>query len=185
MLSLIATFVFTLSPLGHYQAELNHYISDYLSAIELTRSYPQRVDEALELRDIALKYCEQYNVDPLLASVIMRYEGSWRKGRVGTRGEVGPMQVMPKYFKQFDLTTLDGQIHAGVSHLRASLDACGGDVAQALSYYAANICGRGKRKVPLSKARWRAKQYYKAVQRYRGKGSKNVHDRSKGKRNRF
>lgn len=168
-----AAFIFT-AP-GPHGSEMDNYVLDYLSVIRLTRGYEQRLDDAQEMVTIALKYCEVYNVDPLLASIILRYEGSWRKDRKGTRGEVGPMQVMPKYFKQFDLTTLDGQIHAGVSHLRVSLDKCGGDVARALSNYAAGVCGLGKSKTPLRKSRWRAQRYYRAVRKYRGKDSKNAH----------
>lgn len=69
---------------------------------------------------------------------------------------------MPKYFPQFDLTTLDGKVEAGVYHLRVSMDACGGSVAKMYQYYGSNRCGPVK-----GFARFRARQFYKAVRKYR------------------
>lgn len=171
MIPTLIAFIFAAQPTYSYGQELDNYVVDFMSEIRLARSYPQRLTDAQGMIPIVLKYGERYNVDPLLTSTILRYEGSWRKGRKGARGEVGPMQVMPRYFKDFDLTTLDGQIHAGISHLRTSLDKCKGNVARALYYYASNKCVR----TPPRKFRWRANQYHKAVAKYRGKDSKNAH----------
>jgi hypothetical protein len=146
-----------------YQAELERYVADFLYPVRLMRDYEQRQADALATIPIVLDHCRRHKVDPLQVATIMTYESSWRKKAVGDRGELGLMQTMPKHFKQFDLTTRDGQIAAGVSFWKQSLDACGGDIEQAFNYY-----GTGGRCKPVYKfAKRRHRHYKRAVRKYR------------------
>lgn len=157
-----------------YETELTQYATNFLHTVRLTRGYGGRLAIANAMIPIVVKYCIQYDVDPLIAAVVMHKESSWGWKMRGALGEVGPMHVMPKYFKQFDLTTLDGQIEAGVSHLAVSRDTCGGNIAKIFQYYGSNRCG------PISGfARHRQRVYYRAVKRYR----KEVVGISGGRRN--
>jgi len=70
--------------------------------------------------------------------------------------------LMPEHFKSFDLTTRDGQIAAGVSFWRQSLDTCD-TVEEAFNHY-----GTGGRCKPVYKfAKRRARHYRRAVKKYR------------------
>jgi len=147
------------------ELELIEFVDDFLYTVRLMPSFEKRRADALANISIILKYCDQYQIDPLLVAVIMRFESSWKTTAVGKLGELGVMQTMPRLFKKFDLNTADGQIHAGVSHLRASLNACGGDLEQGLNYYGANRC-----KPILRFVRWRLGAYKRAVRKYREGG---------------
>lgn len=161
---IFASFVFANGSAIQYEAELTKHITDHLRSVERTRSYPRRLLEAQAMIPIVLKYCSQYNVDPLRVATIMFYENSWRQKPLGDLGEVGPMQVMPKYFKKvFGLETLDSQIHAGIFHLKTSRDKCG-DGAQIFQYYGSNRCGPVK-----GFAKFREGKYQQAVEKYRRK----------------
>jgi len=145
-----------------YQVELEAYVSTFLHTVRLMRSYEQRKADALGTIPLIIKFCDQYDIDPLLVAVVMTFESSWRPNVTGSRGELGVMQTMPRHFRSFDLSTPEGQIHAGVSHLRASLDACGGDLEQGLNYY-----GSGRCKPVLKFVRWRVNAYRRAIKRFR------------------
>lgn len=145
------------------EVELMEFIDDFLHTVRLMPSFEKRRADALSCIPIILKYCDRYDVDPLLVAVIMRFESSWKPAAVGKLGELGVMQTMPRLFREFDLNTTDGQIHAGVSHLRASLDACGGNIEQGINYYGANRC-----KPILRFVKWRFGAYKRAKEKYRG-----------------
>jgi hypothetical protein len=148
---------------AQYTTELTQHAEDFLHDVRLTRGYASRLAVAHKIIPIVIKHCLKYDVDPLMVAVVMQKESSWGKNLKGDLGEVGPMHVMPRYFKQFDLTTLDSQIEAGVSHLAVSRDKCGGNVAKTFQYYGSNRCG------PISWfARHRQRVYYRAVKKYRG-----------------
>lgn len=160
---LLSAFVYSSALDEQYRVELTEYIEDSLAPIKLTKSYNRRYNEARAMIPIILKYCKQYNVDPLRVAVLIGLESSWRQDVEGKLGEIGPMQIMPKWFQSFDLESLDGQIHAGVYHLSESLTQCNQDGAAAFNYYASNKCG----KPPSVKSRWREKKYQQAVKEYR------------------
>lgn len=146
----------------NYQAELERYVADFLYPVRLMRDYEQRRADALETIPIVLDHCQRNKVDPLQVATIMTFESSWRQKAVGDMGELGLMQTMPKHFKAFDLTTREGQIAAGVSFWRASLDACD-TLEEAFNHY-----GTGGRCKPVWKfAKRRARHYQRAVRKYR------------------
>lgn len=171
---IFASFVFTNAPMAQYERELTKHITDHLEPVNQTKSYLRRLRKALAMIPIILKYCSQYNVDPLRVATIMFYENSWRQKPLGDLGEVGPMQVMPKYFRKvFGLETLDSQIHAGIFHLKTSRDKCGNG-ARIFQYYGSNRCGPVK-----GFAKFREGKYQQAVRLYRVKGSRNEDDETR------
>jgi hypothetical protein len=161
---ILTAFIYAHAAGNQYNRELEAYVADFLEPVNKTKSYPKRYAEALEMVPIILNYCEYYNVDPLRVAVIMEYESSWRQDAVGKLGEIGPMQLMPRFFKRvFGLKTLDSQIHAGIWWLSVATERCGGDVTQAYNYYGMVTCK------PIKKfAKWRARKYHRAVRKYRG-----------------
>jgi hypothetical protein len=163
---LLVGFVYSNTPESDYAAELVEFIEDFLKPVEKTYNYSRRYATAMEMIPSILDYCEQYNIDPLLVAVLISLESSWHRHIYGQLGEVGPLQVMPRYFaKRFDLTTLDGQLHAGISHLRQSLDECNQRLDHAINYYGSCRCE------PVQNfARYRRYRYNKAIKKYRKKG---------------
>ena len=169
MVKILALWLFLQVPILEHDSiptdreiELTEHMNEFLDTINKTRQYKRRLAEAKAIVPLILKHCKKYGVDVLQAGVIAQYEGQWEENVLGKLGEVGPMQVMPKYFKQFDLTTLDGKVEAGIYHLRVSMDACGGSVARMYQYYGSNRCGPVK-----GFARFRAWQFDRAVRKHR------------------
>lgn len=157
------TFLLTILLLtSTVEQQLEDYVTEWMSTIRFCYSYDQRLEDAKSYIPIVVKYSEQYDVDPFLIAIVISEESSWRMRAVGKSNDTGLMQVIPRYFEQFDLTTADGQIHAGVSHLRKSLDQCGGNVEQALTYYKCNRCTPVHRKM-----RGRARRYRSDLWRFR------------------
>jgi hypothetical protein len=146
-----------------YGIELTEQITDWLRSVEKTRAYGQRYYEAIEMIPFILDSCEKYDVDPLRVGVLAREENSWYQRGWGEKGEVGPLQVMPKWFKQFNLQTLEGQIDAGVWWIGEGMKKCKGKGAHAFNWYFFGKCG----KVPAPDARRRERLYQKAVKKYR------------------
>lgn len=167
---ILTTFIYSSAPATKYNTELTEYIKDFLSPVNKTKRFHRRFTEAMEMIPIILKYCKKYNVDPLRIAVLAGLENSWLQEGQGSAGEIGPLQIMPKWFKkEFDVTTLDGQIEAGVWWMSQGIQECEGDGARAYHWYAYAICG----KVPSSKARFRERRYQRAVKKYRrGKDQK-------------
>jgi hypothetical protein len=145
-----------------YTAELTAYVDDFLSTVRLMRGFAKRRADAHALIPIVVHYSRAYQVDPLLVGVLISFESSWRTNVTGALGELGALQTMPRYAKMFDLTTPDGQIHAGVSHLRRSLSACGDDLARGVNHYGSGRCEPVGRWV-----QWRLRAYARAVRRFR------------------
>jgi hypothetical protein len=145
-----------------HEAELTAYVEAFLHPVRLMRSYKNRREQALSMIPLIIKYCDRYGVDPLLAAVVISHESSWRPNVTGRLGEIGLLQTMPHHFKRFDLTTVDGQLHAGISHLGASLVACDGQTDQALNYYGTARCKPVGRWVT-----WRLRSYKRALRRFR------------------
>ena len=144
-----------------YEAELELQVTAWLR--DTGRNSDKRHDKAVEMIPIILRHCQRYNVDPLRVAILAQEENSWRQSRVGKAGEVGPLQVMPKWFKRFGLDTLDGQIEAGIWWISEGLKQCGGDGAQAFHWYRYSKCSD----IPYPGARRRERLYKQAVKKYR------------------
>jgi hypothetical protein len=160
-----AALLFTQGDRSQHKAELTAHIQDWLQPVAKTRAFGQRYAEAVQMIPYILDSCEKYDVDPLRVATLAREENSWYQRGWGDKGEVGPLQVMPKWFTQFNLNTLEGQIEAGVWWIGRGMEKCKGDGARAFHWYAFAKCGN----VPSEKARRRQKLYERAVKKYRGK----------------
>lgn len=141
--------------------ELAAFVDHYLSSISQSPSYDKRRADALKIIPYVLKYSEMYGVDKWLVASTIQDESGWRPHASGGIGEVGVMQTVPKYFKDYDLKTIDGQVHAGVKHIRTSIDNCGGDVQQGINYYMTSKC-----KPVLQAAKWRFQRYKRVKKRF-------------------
>jgi hypothetical protein len=123
--------------------------------------------KAKELIPATLKYCEQYNIDPLLMAVIYSKESSWRNFK-GDMGEIGPGHVMPnKWTGRCDLKTLDGQIECAVDRMRFAFNKCP-SLERALSHYASGSC-RARTPKTARLVKRRVKLYQAAIIKFRGK----------------
>jgi len=166
IITLLSMFVYSAAAEPEYYAELQAHIDDWLKPVAKTRLYGQRKKEAIAMIPTILKYCEMYNVDPLRIAILISEENSWKQIGNGKKGEIGPLQVMPRLFRQFGLHTLDGQLHAGIYWFSEGMRRCNGNGAQANQWYFAS----GKcRLVPSNRARRRDRLYRRAVLKYRKK----------------
>jgi len=135
--------------------ELQAYISDYLEL------YPNRQKEAMTYIPTIIVECED-KIDPLLIAVMISRESSWDYKAQGKLGEVGLLQIMPRYAKGFDLADPHEQIRAGVRHLKRALTMCHGHIKDALNAMGCGKCGPHK---PFLAWRWH--EYERAIRRYR------------------
>lgn len=120
---------------------------------------------AKRLIPATVRYCREYDVDPLLMGVIYSKESSWRNFK-GALDERGPGHVKPsKWSRQFNLATLDGQIEAAVARMRVAHDACRG-LMGALTHYASGSCV-ARTPTTTKIVRWRVNAYRRAVRRFR------------------
>jgi len=150
---------------------LSDYVDWFHSCEGKCQMKPRYAKKAKELIPFLLKHSDHYEIDPLLAANITSFESSWRDFE-GDKGEIGPMHVMPsKWSRQFDLTTLDGQIQAGCAHLRFSYDTCEvGSVTRTLermfTHYACGSCV-STNKETIKAVQRRMRKYRRAKARYR------------------
>jgi hypothetical protein len=111
------------------------------------QGHDDRINAALQLEPVIISESESVGFDPLLVSVIISLESSYRSSVVNddSIGEIGLMQVAPKGVcaRGQDLTTPEGQIKAGLYCLRLSRDVCGGDLRRILTMYASGKCVSG------------------------------------------
>jgi hypothetical protein len=114
---------------------------------------PRYARQAKKLVPPLVRYSKRYNVDPLEPACLFSLESSWRNF-YGALGERGPGQVMPnKWVSNFNLDTLEGQIHASVFIWKKALDKCG-SLRRALTYYACGSCTSHNART-VSKIRYR------------------------------
>jgi hypothetical protein len=131
-----------------------------LYVMHFHRNMKERYTEkALKLVPMLMKHAINYDVDPMLVAETFSGESSWRNFR-GSKGEVGPGHVMPRWAKQFNLKTLDGQIEACVHMLKTAIVMCP-TLEQAISRYMSGSC-KPRTKRTARMARRRARKYRKA-----------------------
>jgi soluble lytic murein transglycosylase-like protein len=58
-----------------------------------------------------------YNVDPIVTLSVIQRESNFNSNSIGMHGEVGLMQLLPKYFDYKGLKTNEVNIRLGVKHL--------------------------------------------------------------------
>jgi soluble lytic murein transglycosylase-like protein len=100
---------------------------------------PNQGKRAALLVNAVIEASDEYGLDPLLVAVIISRESSWDEKAIGSRGEVGLMQVHGVAAQGQDLKTARGQIKAGARWLRLSLDKCK-TLEGALSAYGTGEC---------------------------------------------
>lgn len=125
---------------------------------------PRYARKAKKLVRPLVKYSKRYKVDPIEPACLFSLESSWRNFD-GALGERGPGQVMPnKRVAKFDLSTLEGQIHASVFIWKKALDKCG-TLRRALTYYACGSCASHNART-VSKIRYRERYIRKMKQKF-------------------
>jgi len=121
-------------------------VSEYISHV--LRSYPERRKKALKLAPVIVKYSllysdENVKIDPLLVSLIIYLESSFRPQAVNTRenskGERGLMQMHGGAARGVDFDNPEDQIRGGIHHLRKCFDACRNE-RQAINMYGTGRC---------------------------------------------
>lgn len=66
---------------------------------------------------------EHYNLDPKLILAVIQVESKFNPNAVGTLGEVGLMQLHPKFFPDADMD-IYRNVFTGVEHLAYVRDSC-------------------------------------------------------------
>lgn len=80
----------------------------------------------------------KHGIDPILVVAVGHVESSWRLNVRGSKGEYGPMQVMPGTAREMGVKNLNDwreTTDAGVAYLAKMLDRAEGNLELALSYY--------------------------------------------------
>ncbi len=102
-----------------YEKEIEAYLKDEL------KIYKNRIKKVLPLVPFIVKTAIENNVDPLLVSIIIYHESSWRVNTPnGKIGERGLMQVHGVAAKGHNTSTPKGQLEAGITHLARCKKVC-------------------------------------------------------------
>jgi hypothetical protein len=92
-----------------------------------------------DMAEMIAEASEAAQVPPLLLTVLAKRESSFSKDAVGSRGEVGILQVHGLAARGCDLSTAEGQLACGAKWLRKAFDMCG-TWERAITAYAAGYC---------------------------------------------
>lgn len=101
---------------------------------------PSRLKKAMKLVPIVVMESEKNGFDPLLISVWISCESSWKPDVIGGIGEKGVLQVHGTCAKGHKLDTPESQIKAGVECFAMARDKCDGTIEQTLTMYASGKC---------------------------------------------
>jgi hypothetical protein len=143
-------------------------LSEYVEWFHRNMS-PRYAEKAKGLIPTVVKYSHEYRVDPLVIGCIISFESSWRNFS-GALGEVGPMHVMPgKWASEFNLSTLDGQIEAGV--YRWTLARRCKTLERALTHFGAGGC-KSKSQRTISKMKYRRTYIGRMTKKFRNREEK-------------
>jgi soluble lytic murein transglycosylase-like protein len=138
-------------------------VGDYIRSFRAGMNTPKTDELVVGLAGEIVSVSERYNLDPTLVSIIIATESSFHKEAEGNLGEIGLMQVMPRFFDKGDNTTdVRVQLDAGCRHLRACLNECGEDIYKSLSRYAGNTCD-----TPSPKAAYKYNLYRKELKKWK------------------
>ena len=138
--------------------ELSEYIDWFFKDVN-----KRRIGKAKEMIPTIIKYSKKYQVsDPLMIATIISMESSWNPRSKGTIGERGLMQVHGVAARGFNLSSVDGQLEAGIKWFGICLDKCNQSVVQAYNAY-----GTGRCRPINSFAHRRTRHYQNAVRRHR------------------
>lgn len=111
------------------------YVRYFLAA------YPARMERALALMPVVEGYSAIHEIDPLIPSVVISCESSWKSKSKNGR-DTGLMQVRKGGVcsRGFDLSVPEQQIAAGIACLASARDACDGSLRQMLTMYQSGSC---------------------------------------------
>lgn len=104
-----------------------------------------------DIAEVIVDAAHKYGVDPFLVVAVGQTESSWRLHVRGSKGEWGPMQVMPNTAKAMgaiDLQDWRQTLDAGVRYLADMIKRADGDISLALAFYNAGP-NRGEEKARL------------------------------------
>src|SRR5690606_1372003 len=104
-----------------------------------------------DIAEVIVDAAHRYGVDPFLVVAVGQTESSWRLHVRGSKGEWGPMQVMPNTAKAMgaiDLQDWRQTLDAGVRYLGDMIKRADGDISLALAFYNAGP-SRGREKARL------------------------------------
>lgn len=115
-----------------------------------------------EMAEMIAEAADAAGVPPLLLTVLAKRESSFSVDAVGSRGEIGLLQVHGLAAKGCDLETPEGQLACGARWLRRSFDMCGGTWERAITAYAAGYCTAPKDSKLASLVSSRLRQWQRA-----------------------
>lgn len=99
-------------------------------------------EQRRELADMIHAESRAHDLPALLVTAIVYRESSFLPDAMGSLGEIGLMQAMPRWYRRYkaDRKTPHGQIRAGCALLRYCIDKCRGDIEGGLGLY---VSGKG------------------------------------------
>lgn len=139
------------------------YVEDWMTKIKHCKSYKTRLQKAKSYIPTLVRYSEYYDIDPWLSAIMVTRESGWKSYATGRKGEQGLLQLMPKFFKNYNLHNPIDQIHAGIKHLKKSKEICGNIPEKMLTYYKCNRC------MPIDRKMKERSIYYTFIKRKYGK----------------
>jgi soluble lytic murein transglycosylase-like protein len=91
-----------------------------------------------DLRRLASRYADEYNIDEELVRAVIQVESGWKPDAVSVKGAKGLMQLMPRTAAMLgveDAFDPEDNIEGGVKYLAQLTDKYEGDVEMALAAY--------------------------------------------------
>jgi len=122
-------------PAGTTAAEHGKRINDFLAWFFASCS-PRRLARAHKVVPVLLVEAESAGVNPALVAAIVTLESTWRVGAVGSRGEVGLMQLI----RRGAPTEPAANLRAGIALLVESYRQCGTTYGAVSMYATGETC---------------------------------------------
>lgn len=110
-----------------------------------------------ELRRLAGRYAEDYNIDEELIRAVIQVESGWNPKAVSSKGARGLMQLMPRTAESLgveDPFDPEQNIEGGVKYLSQMTDKYNGDIEKALAAYNAGPTRVDSGRVPEASSRY-------------------------------
>lgn len=121
--------------------------------------------DTMEVPHVFAKYERQYNLPPGLLSAVARKESNYNHNARGAAGEIGIMQIIPKWHPGCDVYSLEGNIQCAANYLRENYNRFGSwqYALAAYNWGPTNLAKYGIGKIPSS-----TRQYIADVTRWAG-----------------
>ena len=118
----------------YYRYKIVSYIDSFFSNVSLAKK-----KRAIDLIPEILRVGKKYNVCPIMITITISHESSFKSDVVGAIGEIGLMQVHGVAAKGFNLKKVRDQLEAGTRTLKMGLQRCD-DVQEVFNYYMTGNC---------------------------------------------